>query len=388
MGWRVFILGVILLFRMFLGGMATKSCSTGQKIILTGNIDKIKHTISKDIGVGRGKTWQTVIVVGSFLAVTDSFADVSEGQRIRLSGTCRQSLLDFWLNRLWLTDAKILKTYHDVSAVKKPLWAFGSLQDRLVELLTQNLTGNEVGLIAGMVLGAKRQLGAELYQALVKTGTVHIVVASGYNVALIGAVVIEALILVFRRPVANWGATLIISLYALLTGFEPPVVRASLMFAWMLFSQTLGLAVPTWWLLLLPASLMLLWNPSLLVDVSFQLTFASTWGVMSLLPKLEDRVEPWIIRHKVAAFLGKLEILPTLSAQISTAPILLMNFGAISLYGLIVNVLVLPLVAPLTLAGMLLIVLLLFSRYLAVPLIMFCYSLSHLFLIIIKVFNV
>lgn len=84
---------------------------------------------------------------------------------------------------------------------------------------------------------------------------------------------------------------------------------------------------------------MLLLNPTLIQDVGFQLSFASSLGILALHPHLSK-----------IPFLGE-DIATTVSSQIATLPILLMTFGQYGVLSILVNALILWTVAPLMILG-------------------------------------
>lgn len=375
MSRRVFILGAILLIRMFAGGLATRAGDNGQIIKVTGNIDKITHTVSKDSNWESQRQWTTTIRVGQFLATKAGWKDFDIGQRVQVVGRKQQDLLGFWLGSLWLSEAKIDELPTSLSTTDCFWIALQNARMWLVEKVSRLVPSPEAELISGMVLGAKSTLPADFKEALVRTGTIHTVVASGFNVTLVGTIMVSILILVLPRFKANWVAILCVWGYVLLTGAQAPVVRAAVMFSVVTMAGNLGLPILTGWVLAVTIWSMLLFDPRLLVDTSFQLTVMATSGLVWLAPKLE----------RVIRLPG--ELIPTLAAQIATAPVIFLQFGQISLIAPLVNLLVLPLVAPLTIGGSLLVLTASFSGYISLPFVWFCYGLSHLFVLIITGFS-
>lgn len=375
MSRRVFILGVVLLIRMFAGGIASWGGSSGQILKVTGDINKITHTVSKVDTTDTKKSWQTTIQVGQFLATKSGWEDLEVGQRVQITGRREQDLLEFWLGKMRLSEAKIVVLPSKLSTINSFQKGLESIKNQLITRVSELVPSPEAELISGMTLGAKRTLPADFKDALVRTGTIHIVVASGFNVTLIGAGFVSLLLPVCPRFKANLLATIFVWGYVLFTGAQPPVVRAAVMCTSVTLVGNLGLPLLTGWVLLLSGWLMLMIDPGLLVDTSFQLTIAATAGLVWLVPQIE----------KMAKLPG--ELAPTLAAQVSTAPIMLLQFGQVSLIAPLVNLLVLPLVAPLTIGGSFLVLVASINRYISLPLVWFCYGLSHLFVLMISAFS-
>ncbi len=198
----------------------------------------------------------------------------------------------------------------------------------------------QVGLGEGLLLGVKSALGEELEAAFRRTGIIHIVVLSGYNVMLVVVFVMTILSyflgLKARLP---FGVAAIVA-FALLVGLSATVVRASLMAILILVARTTGNSYGVMRALFLAGFVMLLFNPYLLVfDPGFQLSFVATMGLILLAPHLEK------IFSRVPSVIGVREFLvATVATQIFVLPLLLYQIGEFSVVSVLVNVLVLPMV--------------------------------------------
>ncbi len=193
-------------------------------------------------------------------------------------------------------------------------------------------------LLAGLLFGEKRFSDA-WEERFVRTGTSHIVAASGYNVAMvamIAGVVLAGLGIRRKRAFAFLLAA--IAGYALFAALETAVVRAAIMAILVVCSQQVGRKTTMTNALLLTAAIMLTVNPRLLFDdVAFSLSFLSTIGLIYLAPHWQQRwtwmPERWLIRESFTS---------TLAATLMSLPILLFQFGRVSLISVITNVLILP----------------------------------------------
>ena len=196
------------------------------------------------------------------------------------------------------------------------------------------------GLAEGLLLGVKQALGEELETAFRKTGIIHIVVLSGYNVMLVVAFV--WFVLSYFLP--PWPRTIIgiiaIVSFALLVGPSATVVRASLMAILLLLAQVLGRTYLVLRGLVLAGVVMVVLNPLvLLYDIGFQLSFLATLGLILIAPILDG----WLTR--LPDFVGaKMFVVATVATQIAVLPLLLYQIGEFSLVAVVVNVLVLPMV--------------------------------------------
>jgi len=198
----------------------------------------------------------------------------------------------------------------------------------------------QVGLAEGLLLGVKQALGDELEAVFRKTGIIHIVVLSGYNVMLVVIFITYVLsyVLPYRARVP-FGILAIIC-FAVLVGLSATVVRASIMASLILFARATGRTYAVMRALCFAGVIMILINPYLLVyDVGFQLSFLATLGLIFLAPYIEHTLQ------QVPNFLQAREFLTaTVATQIFVMPILLYSIGEFSVVSVVVNVLVLPMV--------------------------------------------
>ena len=166
---------------------------------------------------------------------------------------------------------------------------------------------------------------------------------SGQNVALVAA---GALMLAWLLGIPRWlgqlGALASIGGYVLAVGPQPSVVRAGV--AGALGSLAWLTARPTdrWYFLLLGALALLAWNPYVLFDAGFQLSFAAVVAIFTLAPRLEERLEgyplPPMLREVIAI---------STACGLATAPILWFQFHAIPLLAVPANAAAAPVVVPL-----------------------------------------
>jgi competence protein ComEC len=224
-----------------------------------------------------------------------------------------------------------------------------------------------VGLGEGLLLGVKAALGDDIETNFRRTGIIHIVVLSGYNVMLVVAFILFCFSYFLPQRLRLLCAVLAIAAFALIVGLSATVLRASVMASLVLLAQFLGRNYQVLRALLFAGVVMLLINPYLLVyDVGFQLSFMATLGLVLILPHFEKVVA-------TGGVVGVKEfLLSTLATQIAVLPLLMYHIGEVSLIALLVNLLVLP-VVPLAMlltflagvAGLLFAPLALFCGYLA-----------------------
>lgn len=177
-------------------------------------------------------------------------------------------------------------------------------------------------------------------------------IVSRMNVAIICSVLMSLFLgLGLWRGQAFYLTLIFILLFVFLVGFQASVVRAAIMGSLVLLAQKLGRLSSNTRAIVITAAVMLLFNPTLLKwDVGFQLSFLAMLGIV-LLTKPLERVFKFIPQAK---FINLRSIISaTLSAQIFTLPILIYNFGRISLVAPLTNILVVPIVDLIMILGFL-----------------------------------
>jgi competence protein ComEC len=208
----------------------------------------------------------------------------------------------------------------------------------------------QASLAQGIVLGERSALPQELKDDLNATSTSHIIALSGYNVTVLAGLVIGALAwLIGRRRAALLALALIVG-YTLFTGASPSLVRAAIMGCLYLGAIMLGRPTSGIVSIMFAAALMAGLQPNVVTDISFQLSFAATAGLIVLERPLRWRVEqiwqgvgwlPPVPRQGVAAGLYETALI-TFCAVIATLPLIALYFQRVSLIALPANLLVLP----------------------------------------------
>lgn len=209
----------------------------------------------------------------------------------------------------------------------------------------------EATVIIGIVMGTYSYLPREILDNFSRTGTLHLLAASGFNCFILAFMATWALKRLRLTPRWIVPITLcLLALYLIMVGPKASIVRATVMAGLWLLAQPLK-RVPNIKSLFFTAGLVTLAiNPSELFDVGFQLSFAAVWALISsasiiegamrragLLPKIEVRVklrrhERWIVKELIGAAVA------TATVTLYTAPIIAYHFNYISLVSLPANI--------------------------------------------------
>jgi len=221
------------------------------------------------------------------------------------------------------------------------------IKNKLRESLYQSLSPPQSSILGAMILGDKKQISEDLKQSLNIAGVRHITAISGLHVTILTSILMTILIgLGLWRQQAFWFSIILIALFIIMTGLQPSAIRAGIMGGLFLLAQYLGKMSVSSRSIVFAAALMLTQNPLLLkLDVGFQLSFLAMMGIIYLMPIFQDWLKfiPWKNPKSILAM--------TLSAYLFTLPILIYNFGYISLVAPITNVLIVPLLPFIMLFG-------------------------------------
>lgn len=207
----------------------------------------------------------------------------------------------------------------------------------------------EASLAAGILLGRSAEFAPGFEDALRRTSTMHIVSVSGYNITVVASNVLR-FFEIFRAPllISWWGAVASVVLFTLLVGAPASAVRAAIMGIVVLVGKRIGRASPQRIVLLFAAVAMLMYRPDLLrFDVGFQLSFLATIGIFWMAPIIEEK----LFRGKRLGGFSRI-CSETLGAQLLVAPWIIYEFGNLSVFGAIANVIVLPTVPLAMLLGL------------------------------------
>lgn len=203
--------------------------------------------------------------------------------------------------------------------------------------ISKMLPEPQSSLASGILIDGKQSINGELQEKFRKTGLVHIVVLSGYNVSII-AEAISRVFMFLPRTLGLMSSIVGIVAFAAVTGASATVVRASIMAVIVILSRISLRNYDPCRGLFLASFVMLIHNPEILFhSPSFQLSFLATYAVVKIVPLLETKVkflpEKFGIRELVTS---------NIIVQLYLFPMLSWMTGLFSIVSLPVNLLVLP----------------------------------------------
>ena len=251
-------------------------------------------------------------------------------------------------------DAFLLKPKGDITIVSEPLGQlafFNDLRANYVALLS-GVTPDSKVLVAGLAMGEIADLSEELEEQMRSVSLTHLVAVSGANCAIVVGMVY---LICVRLRLGRAGRT-VVSLaslvgYVMLVGPDPSVLRAAVMTASVIVMVAFGRR--TWALnaLAIAAIILLIADPWLAVEYGFGLSVLATSGILLLAPAMNQKLSA---KMPMPLALG---LSVTMSAQLLCLPLLLQLQPGLPTYSVIANLLAGPMVAPVTVLGILAVVL-------------------------------
>ncbi|OJV83244.1 MAG: hypothetical protein BGO34_16325 [Bacteroidia bacterium 44-10] len=207
-----------------------------------------------------------------------------------------------------------------------------------------DLEGDAYAFICALTLGYKVHLSNDLQEAFRASGTAHVLALSGLHVGIIYAV-ISLLFSFFGKSgygfiIRQWLVIIALWGFVFMVGMSPSVVRAAIMLT--LFSignlhHRNGFSYNS---LAAAAFFILIFRPSSLFDVGFQMSFSAVFSILYFNPKL---LQLYRTRNRATKYTWNLFCITT-SAQLGVFPLVLYHFGTFPTWFFITNMLVVPLV--------------------------------------------
>lgn len=228
-----------------------------------------------------------------------------------------------------------------------------ALRQRMVNAIKLYITNSEAAAIAStLLLGYKADLSSDILQAYSKTGTIHVLSVSGAHVAILFVIILWLLKPLRHnhngRILSSALSILLIWAYAILTGLSPAVCRAAVMLSMVIISKVSGRPVHYLNVLAVSAFALLLYNPLLITDVGFQLSYLAVFGLVALQPIIYEQFE---FENKWANKFWKLCSL-SLAAQLITFPLSAYYFHQFPVYFLLSNLLIILPAEAIVIVGM------------------------------------
>ena len=218
------------------------------------------------------------------------------------------------------------------------------LQQKIRTTLQQNITGaQEKAVAAALLIGYKQDIDSDLMKAYSNTGVIHVIAISGLHLGLIYGLLIGIFKWIPGSTIKKWIAPPVMLLvlwgFALLTGAGPSIVRAAVMFSFIIIATMVKQNSSILNALAASAFFLLLLHPFYIWDIGFQLSYAAVLSIVLYQKKIYDTL---YFKYKWIQACWQLNAV-TISAQILTLPLVVYHFHQFPNYFLLSNFIVVPL---------------------------------------------
>lgn len=222
------------------------------------------------------------------------------------------------------------------SKIKLLLFKFRKI---FTEKIVEIISSPESDLGRGLILGDRGGFDSSIQENFIKTGTIHIVALSGFNVTIIANAVIKTFSIILSQNLSMIFGGFFILLFILISGGGTTIIRAGIMAFIAIFARITGRNYLAGRALVIAGLLMFSYDPRVITDMSFQFSFLATFGILYITPKIIKYFYFVPIR-----FMIRENLTMTISATLAVLPLLLYSTGIFSLVSIPANILIIPII--------------------------------------------
>lgn len=231
-------------------------------------------------------------------------------------------------------------------------WIY-NFRDFLLSIFQKHgLEGREFAVGAALILGYTDELDPEIMRAYAGSGALHVLSVSGLHVGIMYVVVAWLLSFLDKIKRGNIIKAILLlaflAFYAMITGLSPSVLRSSVMFGFIVIAKSLNYHTNIYNTLAVSAISLLIYDPYLVMQVGFQLSYLAVIGIVAFQPLLVDLWEP---KTKLMSWAWEITCV-SITAQIATAPLGFLYFHQFPAYFMISNLIVIPVSTGILYAGL------------------------------------
>lgn len=258
-----------------------------------------------------------------------------------------------------LPPAKLLKKAPEKDALFDIAQTRMNISERLIDQL-----GLRIGSVAAaLMIGDRTAIPESILEAMRISNLSHILAISGMHMALVTGIIFIAIRFILaalpltqhnphnKKIAALFGLVSGLA-YLVLADYPISAVRAFVMVALLLGAVLLDREVQPMRSLAWAAMLLLIYNPANVLEPGFQLSFVATMGLIAWyeqmrakqLANAEEEQVPKAFSRRLGVYFGTI-MLTTLVAELVTAPLVIYHFNNASFYGIIANLVVMPIIA-------------------------------------------
>jgi competence protein ComEC len=243
--------------------------------------------------------------------------------------------------------------------IDKDIWYYSDfLRNKILNNLKRSkFSTDELNVVAALILGQQQDISQDILRDYQFAGAIHILSVSGLHV---GFILLFITFLLKPLPKNKLGNTIrLISIigslwgFAILAGLSPSVVRSVTMFSFVAFGMFLKRSTNIYHTLMVSILLILLFEPSFLFDVGFQLSYVALFFIFWLQPLLASL---WVPKTKIANYFWEI-LTVSFAAQIGAFPLSIYYFHQFPGLFFVTNVIIIPFLSVIMALGVFVMVL-------------------------------
>ena len=305
--------------------------------------------------------------------------DFSYGEKLILNGKLYKPFNFDISERLNYRDYLKRKGIYSLMSIKKdgfikrfegnygnPVKVFAyRAKQKMKKIISSNLSGVPASILNAMLLGDRKEVPGFVNDTLAQTGTIHIFAVSGLHVGIVAFIIMVFLkvVRIPRKPRFIITIILLI-LYAILAGARPSIIRATTMISILLFGYLIQREPDIYNSLALAALFILGVNPNQLFDIGFQLSFISVLSIVWIGSKIKNLFPQKWFRNSVSRFV-LISFCVSSAAWLGTMGLVAYYFKILTPIAVLANMMIVPFMVIIVVAGFSLIVAGVFSATLA-----------------------
>lgn len=345
---QIILVAFAFLVFIFIGGFARSNVeflktNSKETCDITVVVTEVKESEYGFVAVGRLKKFN-----GKGLVSTKIRLYLSDEQKVsrgdKLKATANLSLMEdnnhYFSQNVFVLgkNVKILQKTPKADLIQ---FAMGKLQTMVRNAVNSNLSGRAAQFVLAVIVGDTAGIDDETYLNMQISGILHMVVVSGTHFTTVLAAVMFFVRRLFPKRKAKGIVSLFVILFIMLfCGFSMPVVRSGIAYFVLTLAIFLDREGDSLCALAAATVIILFICPYGAYSVSLLLTLSATFGILVLTPIINDLTKADKLRHKKAIYDVINVIIVSLSANITTLPILMYTFHRVSLVSLLANLLI------------------------------------------------
>lgn len=247
--------------------------------------------------------------------------------------------------------------------IKKDIWYYcAKLHSRIISNLEKSkFSKSEMNVALALILGQQQDISQDIIQDYQYSGATHILSVSGLHVGFIMLFITFVL-----KPIPNTKKgsffkliSILIALagFAIISGLSPSVLRSVVMFSFLAIGNHLRRNGNIYHTLLVSILLILLFEPYFLFDVGFQLSYLALFFILWLQPLFKNIYKP---KNKLTVYIWE-SLTVSFAAQIGTLPLCLYYFHQFPGLFFVTNIIILPVLSFIMIAGIIVMIIAIFT---------------------------